>query len=105
MILNWSTAEAVEYSNLKAHVHHIYTYPCHPLQHGVCLLVKRIVARLNTGTTLNMFKSAVLAAATFGTASAADLHRAPVGDAIEGEFIVRLRDGDEVKARVEGTLQ
>ena len=52
-----------------------------------------------------MFKTTLLAAAAVGTASAAELHRAPVGSAITGEFIVRLREpkhADELQAAVQG---
>ena len=55
-----------------------------------------------------MFKSTVLAAAALGAASAAPLHRAPVGEAISEEFIVRLREpqhGDELKAKIQGRQQ
>ena len=49
-----------------------------------------------------MFNASVIAAAAAG---AAPLHRAPVGDAISGEFVVRFRGAqrsDELQERIQG---
>lgn len=51
-----------------------------------------------------MYKAVVFAAAATGAVSAADFYQARVGEAIEGQYIVRLRhplDGDRLQGAVE----